>query len=391
MKLVIYTHAFVPNIGGIETIVMSLAMGLTNGPGELQAETIEVTLVTPQSRGQYDDSLLPFRVVRQPNPWVLFQLLRSAEIIHLAGPAFLPLLLALTLRKAVIVEHHGFQAICPNGQFLYEPEQRPCRGYFMARQHHKCWYCNSKRGWVASYKLWLLTFPRRWLCQLASANITPTDWLGVLLQVKRGVRIFHGVTQAASSILPNRTTPALFVFQGRLVSAKGAHILLQAASRLKSRGLEFILKIIGDGPERSSLESMVTKLNLSDQVHFLGGLPQEELERVIDGATAVVMPSLSGEVFGLVAVENMARGKLLVVSNIGALVEVAGEAALTFRVGDADDLAAQLAAIIESPAMVAAFRQRAIQRCHDFFDYQTMLNNHISLYRKTLERTRKSS
>jgi hypothetical protein len=42
-------------------------------------------------------------------------LIRRANVVHLAGPALLPLLLARLFRKPVVVEHHGYQAICPNG------------------------------------------------------------------------------------------------------------------------------------------------------------------------------------------------------------------------------------------------------------------------------------
>ncbi len=383
MRVLIYTRSFAPNIGGVETIVMSLASGLASSSGGRNAKKIEITLITSQSIEQYDESLLPFRVVRHPSWWEMVRLLRSAEIVHLAGPTFLPLLLALIICKPVIVEHHGFQAICPNGQLIYEPDQQPCPGHFMACRHYECWRCNSKLGWLASFKLWLLTFPRRWLCRFAAANITPTDWLGGLLHLRRTETIFHGIAlTSANCAVP--TTPPIFVFQGRLVSAKGVHVLLHAASRLKAMGSDFILKIIGDGPARASLESMVTELNLSDRVHFFGILPPVDLERALAGATAVVMPSLGGEVFGLVAAENMARGHLLVVSDLGALVEVVSGAGLSFRTGDPEHLAAQLAAVLRSPTMVGNKRQRAIQRCRDYFDQQAMIENHISLYRKVL-------
>ena len=120
-----------------------------------------------------DDSTLPFQVVRRPNFPALMRLVRAADVVHLAGPCFLPMLLGLLFRKQIVVEHHGFQVICPNGQLFYEPTQMPCPGHFMAGRHRQCLRCNARAGTVASLKMWLLTFARRWLAHYAAVNVTP--------------------------------------------------------------------------------------------------------------------------------------------------------------------------------------------------------------------------
>src|SRR5215469_9608985 len=113
-KVLIYTHAFAPKVGGVETVVMSLATGLAGLSEADRIASLDVTVVTPTPRGQFDDESLPFQLVRQPSLAELAHLIRAADIIHLAGPALLPLFLGLFLRKPVVVEHHGYQAVCPN-------------------------------------------------------------------------------------------------------------------------------------------------------------------------------------------------------------------------------------------------------------------------------------
>ena len=93
-------------------------------------------------------------MVRQPSLRELTRLIRAADVVHLAGPAFLPLLAALLLRKPVVVEHHGFQTICPNGQLFYEPTQQPCPGHFMAGRHGECIRCNARNGLLRSFIMW---------------------------------------------------------------------------------------------------------------------------------------------------------------------------------------------------------------------------------------------
>ena len=67
MKLLIYSHFFAPSIGGVETLVLSLARGLA-GLGAASGDSeFEITLVTQTHAGKFDDLSLPFRVVRRPS------------------------------------------------------------------------------------------------------------------------------------------------------------------------------------------------------------------------------------------------------------------------------------------------------------------------------------
>ena len=183
-----------PSVGGVQTIVKTLADGLADGLADWSSkhseQAIEVTLLTQTPAGSMKDSQLPYRVVRRPGFIDFIREIRRADVVHLAGPTILPLIIGYLLRKPTVIEHHGFQAICPNGQLLYEPTQTPCPGFFMTRQYGECIRCNSKLGRITSVKMWMLTFPRRWLSQRVSANIVPTSWLGSLLQLNRLKTIF---------------------------------------------------------------------------------------------------------------------------------------------------------------------------------------------------------
>ena len=121
----------------------------------------------------------------------------------------------LAERRPVVVEHHGFQTICPNGQLLIEPAGAPCPGHFMAGRYGECLRCNRGQGWLAARKLWLLTFVRSFLCRRVSSNITPTAWLGGLVQLPRVVAIPHGLEFIAAPVAypasASRSHPALRV------------------------------------------------------------------------------------------------------------------------------------------------------------------------------------
>jgi glycosyltransferase involved in cell wall biosynthesis len=381
MKLLIYVHSWAPSVGGVETITKTLADGLADWSSKHNEEVIEVTLLTQTPAGSMDDSQLPYRVVRNPSLMDLIREIRKADVVHLAGPTLLPLMIGCLLRKPVVIEHHGFQAVCPNGQLFYQPTQTPCPGYFMARQYGECIRCNSKQGRFTSVKMWMLTFPRRWLSQGVSANIVPTSWLGSLLQLRRSKTIHHGLPPLGSPSPRRVTSPKpIFVFFGRLVSTKGVRILIEAASLLKARDREFQVKIIGDGPERQELERLVKDLGVESYVRFLGFVPADRLEDSLEDATAVVVPSLGGEVFGLVAAENMQRGRLVIASDIGALSEVLGDAGITFATGYAEALARAMESIIVHPLMEEQVGQKAFERIAEVFAADQMVTNHLRVY-----------
>jgi len=380
MNLLLYSHYWTPSVGGVESITMSLAEGLAKWPPVPGGDLIRITVVTQTLAGVMDDSLLPFRVVRRPALRDLIRLIRTTDIVQVAGPALLPLVLAILFRKPVVVEHHGFQAICPNGQLLFQPVQAPCPGHFMARRYHKCLACNRKSvGPEKSLSMLLLTPLRRWLSNRATMNITPTDWLATMLRLNRMKSIYHGISPTPP-VIAVKASVVTFAFQGRLVTTKGLRVLLEAAAQLHEEGRKFHLKIVGDGPEMNSTKAQAAPLN--GRVEFLGHVADHRLDEVFSDVAAVVMPSLAGEVFGLVAVENMLRGKLLIVSDIGALAEVVGDTGLVFPAGDAAALALCMRRVLDDPSLAVSLGSAARLRAVQMFNRDSMIQQHVSLYRE---------
>lgn|SRR5487761_503723 len=379
----IYSADFWPVVGGVQSVVMTLARGF--GDGEQFSRRMECTVVTETPAGAASDSDLPFRVVRNPSLVKLARLLWRSDLVHVAGPAVRPLVLSFILRKQVVVEHHGFQALCPNGLLFHEPTRTACPGHFLAGHHRECWKCNAEAGYWRSVRLWALTFLRRWSCRLVAANIAPTRWSERLLRLPRTFIISHGVSERPALPFPGGKSPQ-FAFIGRLVSTKGVELLLHAARELSNKGLEFRLLIIGDGTERKSLERLSGELGLAQKIDFVGEkTTEEDMQPLISDAIAVVIPSLAGEVFGLVAAENMMRGRALITPDNGPLAEVAGEAGLKFTAGEASSLAACMEKLMRSPEIARELGRRARHHSLNSFRAEGMLNGHLALYQEVLK------
>ena len=253
----------------------------------------------------------------------------------------------------------------------------------MAGRHVECLRCNSELGWLASGKLWLLTFVRRFLCAHVAANITPTKWLGGELHLPQSTAIPHGLEATEVAPRPEPlSVPPILAFQGRLVTTKGVRLLFEAARILRQQGQAFELLIIGDGPERTALEQIAREAQLDAQVRFTGRLDGAQLEAALRQSSVVVVPSLGGEVFGLVVAENMLRGLPVVASDLGAFVEVLDDAGFTFRNGDAAALAAALTRLLDDPPLAVRSGQRARERALEFCSRERMLESHANVYHR---------
>jgi glycosyltransferase involved in cell wall biosynthesis len=388
LSVLLYSHDWLPLVGGVQSVTADLAEGLCEWSNIHKDDSVSVTLITKTSADGMDDSKLPFPVIRQPRLSELIDYIRSADVVHLANPALLPLALAWLLRKPTVIEHHGYQSVCPNGLLLYTPDSSICPGHFMAGRYRKCFECNSARmDRKSSWRSIILSFPRRWLCTRATVNVAVSNHVARRLSLPRTRTILHGIRITSSEVeSSSNADPPRIGYVGRLVAEKGISILLQAAEKLCGDGFSFHLALIGDGAERENLERMARHLGLQDRTTFMGYLSGTEFEEAVRALFVVVMPSQWEETAGLAVMEKMMTGGMVVVADVGGLSEVVGDAGLKFSPGDVQTLYAQLRIALENPSIVATLRLAARARAVKHFNRDSMIQNHIALYREVLNR-----
>jgi glycogen(starch) synthase len=394
LKVVIYSHYFAPSIGGVEIIVESLARGLATYQGLNRPGEFEVVVVTNTAAKEFDDQVFPFPVVRNPGPLELLRLVRRAEVVHLAGPALLPLLLASIFRKPTVVEHHGYQAICLNGALLHEPERAVCAGHFQAGRFGECFRCQRSElsSSLKSLRQLVLTKVRNSLCRRVE-NIAITHHVQKRNALPNSRVIYHGIEDTLINETAGSTASSgklCFAYVGRLVSEKGLPVLLQAAARLQREGREFEVLLIGDGPERAKLEDEIRRQRLESRVRITGFLRGPELSSLLATVHVVVMPSVWEETAGLSAIEQMMRGRLVIASAIGGLGEVIGSTGMVCPPGDAEALAACMSTVIAHPEQIASLGGRARERALRTFGYARMLEEHAEVYRRVASKCQSS-
>jgi glycogen(starch) synthase len=391
MKLLLYSHSFAPNVGGVETIVLSLASGLAQLRTVDNRPKFDLTLVTETPARDLDASALPFTVVRRPDTRALWRLIKAADLIHLAGPALLPLFLAWLARKPFVLEHHGYQSVCLNGLLLHQPDQTICPGHFQAARFQKCVRCQAaEMSWLRSFVQLLLMFPRNILSRSAACNIAVSQHVSQRIALPHSQVIYHGVETASRAEIPVadislfRGAPLRFAYVGRLVPEKGLPVLLRAARILQQEKLAFELHLIGDGPQRANLEAMVQESGLANCVQFTGILQGATFAEALSKVHVAVMPSVWEETAGLAAMEHMMRGRPVIASNIGGLAETIGDAGLTCLPGDAQDLARCMRTVLQDRSVVATLGGKARTRAESLFLRERMIADHQKLYEQTL-------
>lgn len=173
--------------------------------------------------------------------------------------------------------------------------------------------------------------------------------------------VYHGIRLEEwrlSQRLP--VDPPLLVSVGRLTPKKGFAVLVEAARMLKREGVRCRIEIIGEGRERSPLESLAKERGVDDMVALVGRHGPAEIRRRFAVASAFVLPSIilaSNNQDGVAnsVLEAMAAGLPVIVSDIPSFLEVAedGANALTFPAGDASALAECIARLLRDDGLAA--------------------------------------
>ena len=167
---------------------------------------------------------------------------------------------------------------------------------------------------------------------------------------------------------PNNTVPEILCV-GRLVPAKGQHVLLDACGILKKRGVNFTLTFVGDGEDRSTLESLSGTLGIADQVSFTGAIGQDEVPGYYDRADIFAIASFA-EGVPVVLMEAMAKEIPSVSTRITGIPELIedGKNGVLTAPSDTNDLADRLQQLIDDPALRSRLGKKGREQVLEHYD-----------------------
>jgi glycosyltransferase involved in cell wall biosynthesis len=148
---------------------------------------------------------------------------------------------------------------------------------------------------------------------------------------------------------------------------------------LRSTGVDARLIIMGDGPERTNLDSIIRSKALQQDVVLTGF--QEDLRPFMSICDCLTLTS-KAESFPLSVIEGMAMGKPVVSSEVGGTPEQIehGVTGFLYRLGDVEQIVSYLK-ILSDPVRRAQMGDRAKQTARDRFSFEKM----VSEYNQVLE------
>lgn len=191
------------------------------------------------------------------------------------------------------------------------------------------------------------------------------------------------------SVSPPQSTELIrILFAGRLIPEKGLIYLIRSLAQVDSN---WELLVAGDGPERRRLESEVTRLDLANQIRFLGWCNDAEMAHLYDQCAMVVVPSLWPEPFGRVGPEAAAHGRPTVAFEVGGVRDWLedGITGLLVPSGDTAALTSSLQKLFDNPSLRIDLGQRAhelaLRRWHESKHIQQLVGyfNDVIMHWKT--------
>ena len=180
----------------------------------------------------------------------------------------------------------------------------------------------------------------------------------------------------------------------KVISPNNEKILLHASNFRKVKRVEDVVKVfikvnekipskllfVGDGPERTTIESLCRESNAHHDIRFLGR--QEQMEDILAVSDLFLLTS-EYESFGLAALEAMAAEVPVISTNVGGLPEinVNGYSGFLSPVGDIEDMTKNALTILSDESSLALFKSNALKQAKKF-DINNIVPEYEALYKK---------
>jgi len=294
VRLGVFTDDFSPIKGGIGRHINDIYLSFPDR---------QVVFFSPSK-----NSVKNHVLVRPP----LYQLLK-----HIALSLFLIFKMNFLVKKynlTTINVHAG-----PGGLFLLRKPSKK----LIVTSHHTYW---QQSHYIAQewWKRLFIPFEKRTYAVADRIIAVSEDTKNILIKK-------YGISDEKVRVIPNvvdttrfyplktkKKIPKSVLYIGRIDKRKGVHFLLEAAKVVISRDSSIQFYIGGKGKDLSAMKNFVRQKNIAKNIHFLGFVPDDELNEWYNKVSVAVVPSIF-EGFGITCIEAMAAGTPVIGTNVDGL------------------------------------------------------------------------
>ena len=353
--------------GGVETHVYHLTHHIA------LLSDIELHIVTlGTNKKQFLKNNIYFHIIKKSNfryvrPLDMIKLRReilkiNPDIVHVQGTSYMYSLPATLVRgkHPTLLTVHGLVKM----EFKFEKGVRYATGKFISKPLEK--YAISKIQSII-------------VCSPAMKELVNNMTNSKIYVIPNGINLER--IDDVQSIDLNH--PNIF-FVGLLRKVKGIGILLNAIPIIKKSISDICVYIAGSGQLENELKSLVKKLDIEENVKFLGFLQEEEKYIYYKSADLCVVPSVY-ESFGIVLLEAMAYGKPVVASNVGGIPYVVenGTTGLLFECGNVKELAEKIIVLLRDEELRKKMGEAGRERAKEF-TWDKIAEQTVDLYNEIL-------
>jgi len=152
---------------------------------------------------------------------------------------------------------------------------------------------------------------------------------------------------------------------GRLVKRKGYDFLIKSLTKLNNKKIHVL--IIGEGPEKENLIKLAQKLNISNQIHFLGFVSEEKKFQYLLNSDIYILSSVH-EGFGIVLQEAMQVGLPIIATDNGGQVDFVknNENGFLIKYEDGNDMVKRIGEIIRNKKLRERIKKNNLEKVKEF-------------------------
>ncbi len=240
--------------------------------------------------------------------------------------------IAFKMKFKVVLTLHDYFTACPNGGYFNYNKNEICKLKPLSAKCIKC-NCDSRNYGFKIYRV-LRQFVQNKIVRLNDKlenAISISDFSEKILKKTLGkntkiARIFNPINIDVKAMIVNPEENNYYLYVGRISKEKGVDLFCEAVSNLNKRGI-----VVGDGEERKKLQKQYPN------IEFVGWKNNNEVNKYIKGARALIFPSRWYEGAPLTPLEAMRYGVPCLISNVSAAIDYTNNKDRTFCL-NANDL-----------------------------------------------------
>jgi len=364
LNVLVVTGIFPPDIGGPASYVPKITAELCN-------QGWKATVITLTDSLSYDDSCYPFRVIRiiraqskikriPRTIWTIAKYAKIADVIFASGLFPESVIISKLRRKPLVMKITGDWA----------------------------WERIVSHGWTKDtidefqrnrYPIHAQSILRSIVARCSHKVITPSHYLRKIVEGwgvnPDQIEVIYNALEPINGIPPMRLPPfagATVITVARLVTWKGIDRVIKAVSLIA----DCRLIIVGDGPERTSLENLATDLRIAERVIFTGQVSRQTVLEYLKASDIFVLNS-TYEGLPHIVLEAMAVGVPVIATDVGGTGEVVKHEVNGLLIPPHDDeaLRGAIKRMLENPGERERFASAGQSTLPEHFQWKAMVEN----------------